>query len=201
VPRQVDHEQRRREVTAAATELVVTQGRAALTVRNVAEAVGCSTKVVSHYFDDMADLLHATYTTAASRARARVEAVVAADPTDVQGVIEALLPLDAARRRDWTIWFAFWTEALTSAALGADQRARARGTTARLATMLRALLADERLGADVDIAVAARRLGALVPGVAGQAMFDPTTWTAARQRDVVADELARLGVAARPSGR
>src|SRR6188474_2840464 len=62
VPRYVDHGERRQELIEAATELVARRGRSALTVRNLADALGTSTKVVSHYFDDMAELLHATYT-------------------------------------------------------------------------------------------------------------------------------------------
>lgn len=194
MPRRVDHEQRRREVTAVAAHLVATRGRAALTVRNVAAASAWSTKVVSHYFEDMGELLHATYTTAAGHARARLDAVLAADPTDLQGFLEALLPLDAARRQDWSIWFAFWTEALTSERLGADQRERARVTTRRIADILDPLVAAGRLSAGCDVPSTADRLGALVPGIAGQAMFDPSRWTPARQRAAVAGELAAIGL-------
>ena len=196
MPRQIDHDARRRQVTAAASDLVVREGRAALTVRNVADAVGCSTTVVSHYFTDMAELLHATYTTAAERARARTDAVMERDPLDLVGVIEAVLPLDADRRGDWTIWFAFWTEALTDERLRAEQRRNARATTDRLARILRAWLAEQphhRPAPDVD--GAADRLAALIQGIAAQAAFDPRRWTPARQRRVVADELAAIGIA------
>ncbi len=194
MPRYIDPDQRRRDVIAAATDLVVTSGRAALTIRNVAEAVGSSTKSVSHYFADMAELLHATYAAAADRARARIEAVIASDPSDVQGFVEALLPLDAERRRDWSVWFAFWSEALTSDALSADQRERSRTTTARIERMLKKLRAEQRIDSSCDVANAARRIGALIPGIAGQAMFDPAGWPPARQRAIVAGELCLLGI-------
>ena len=95
-----------------------------MTVRNVADAVGCSTSVVSHYFTDMADLLHATYTAAAHRARARTEAVLDHDLLDHD-------LLEPERQGDWAIWFAFRTEALTDERLRAAQRRHARTTTAR----------------------------------------------------------------------
>ena len=196
MPRYVDHQQRRREVIDVATELVIANGRAALTVRRVAEAAGHSTKVVSHYFTDMADLLHATYIAAAKRASERLDAVVAADPSDLQGFIEAVLPLDVPRRRDWSIWFAFWSEALTSDQLGADQRGRARNTTERIESIVRALIRSGRLPSSCDAATAARRLGALIPGIAGQALFDPTQWTPRRQREILAGELTMLGLRA-----
>ena len=194
MPRYVDHEKRRLEVTEVAAALLASEGRAALTVRNVAAAAGCSTKVVSHYFADMATLLHATYASAADRARLRIDAVTLADPCDVQGLIEALLPLDRERRRDWTIWFSFWTEALTSEQLGADQRSRARATTRRIAAMLTHLTRAGRLPPTCDVTSAARRLGALIPGIAAQALFDSARWPPERQRAIVADELALLGL-------
>lgn len=194
MPRYIDPDQRRRDVIAAATDLVVTSGRAALTIRNVAEAVGSSTKSVSHYFADMAELLHATYAAAADRARNRIEAVIASDPSDVQGFVEALLPLDDERRRDWSVWFAFWSEALASDALGADQRERSRTTTARIERMLNKLSAEQRIDPSCDVADAARRIGALIPGIAGQALFDPSGWPPSRQRAIVAGELRLLGI-------
>lgn len=194
MPRQVDHEQRRREVTQAAAALVAERGRQALTVRNVAEAVGYSTTVVSHYFDDMAELLHETYALAAARSRVRIDAVMAADPLDIIGIAEAVLPLDADRRADWRIWLAFWSEALASPELTADQRRRARGTTERFANCLRHLAEQGRISGDVDIHDAAGRLGALVAGIAAQAMFDPRGWPAARQRAVFAGELSLIGL-------
>jgi AcrR family transcriptional regulator len=194
VPRVVDHEQRRREVTEAGTRLLAAHGRAALTVRRVADAVGCSTTVVSHYFTDMDDLLYEVYTAAAERARARLDAMAAADPADLQGLIEALLPLDAAREQDWRVWFAFWSEALHVERFGLDQRSRARTTTQRLAKVMKGLAAAGRLDPECDIPNAARRLGALIPGIAAQVVFDPAGWTPVRQRAVLAGELAMLGV-------
>ena len=67
MPRVVNHEVRRREVASIAAQVVVKEGRAGLTVRNVAQAAGCSTTVVSHYFADMAELFYETYAFAASR--------------------------------------------------------------------------------------------------------------------------------------
>lgn len=194
MPKIVDHDERRREVTAVAADLIATQGRSALTVRNVATRAGFSTKVVSHYFADIGDLLHETYDFAAQRARGRIDVVLANDPTDVEGLIRAVLPLDDERRDDWRIWFAFWSEALASPALAEEQRARARNTTRRITTCLRNLAAAGSLPADADIDRAADRLGALIPGIAAEAIFDPVRWSPTRQRRVLGDELRSLGV-------
>ena len=183
-----------------ATELVVRRGRAALTVRNVAHAAGCSTKVVSHYFADIADLLYATYAAAAGRAAVRLEAVLEQDSGDVRGFIEALLPIDEERARDWTIWLSFWSEALPSDRLRADQAERARTTNERLVDVLGRLVQHGALAPDHDLRDAACRLGAMIQGLACQAAFDPPLWPAERLRAIVDSELALLGIA-RPTNR
>lgn len=194
MPRFVDHDARRREVTEIARQLVVERGRAALTVRNVAAAAGFSSTVVSHYFTDMDELFHATYAAAALRSARRTKAVERRDAADIRGLVEAVLPLDAERTDDWRVWFAFWSEALTSPAWAAEQRARALATLQRFEGCLGTLAAQGRLTPGVDVAAAAGRLAALVPGLAAEAIFDPTRWTPTRQRRILRSELALIGL-------
>jgi AcrR family transcriptional regulator len=199
VPKYVDHDERRREVAAVAAQIVAAEGRRALTVRRVAEMAGHSTTVVSHYFDDMSELLHATYSLAADRSRARVDAVLKADPTDIVGLAEAILPLDAARREDWRIWLAFWGEAFGSPELADEQRQRARNSSDRFHRCLQLLADDGRLGPGTDPRSLADRINALIQGIAAEATFDPRKWTARAQRDTIRSTLRDLGVRLEPA--
>lgn len=192
MPKIVDHEKRRREVTRAAAKIVIESGRSALTVRNVAAATGWSTTVVSHYFDDIADLFYETYSFATTRSRRRIEKVLAANPANLQGLIEAVLPLDQERRDDWKIWFAFWSEALTNPQYAREQSQRVATTRERIKTCLAAMRKDGDIRRNVDIEEAADRLSALIPGISSVATFDPKRWPAARQRAVLNSELALL---------
>lgn len=194
MPRYVDHEQRRREVTEVAAALVVAGGRQALTIRRVAEAAGHSTTVVSHYFADMDELLHETYSLAVARSRRRVDAVLDADPTDIVGLAEALLPVDAPRRADWRIWLAFWGEALGSKEFASEQRQRARRSADRIHRCLAALDAAGHVRDDVDLRAVADRLAALILGLAAEAVFDPRKWSGAAQRSAVTATLVGAGV-------
>ncbi len=187
-------EARRREVTEIAAGLIVRGGRSALTVRNVAEAAGYSSTVVSHYFADMLDLLYETYSFAVERSGRRIRRVLERDPTDLAGLVEAVLPLDRERTDDWRIWFAFWSEALSSERFAAEQRQRARTQLERLERCLDQL---DRRGAilpGIDVGDAAHRLAALIPGIAAEAIFDPQRWPPARQRRVLRSELTLLGL-------
>lgn len=179
----MDHDSRRRLVAHSAARLIADGGTDAATVREVARAAGFSTTVVSHYFRDKRELLLLTYRESATQARARVEAVLRIDPTDLRGALHALLPLDAGRRREWKINAAFWGLAVADDELGREQRARVRGA--------RVLLADVvRRQAATDPDAAARRLLTVVMGVSIQAVFDPAGWPASRQRAAVDAELS-----------
>lgn len=192
MPKIVDHEERRREVTLAAAAIVIASGRAALTARAVAAATGWSTTVVSHYFDDMADLFYETYSYATARSRRRVDRVLAADASNIEGLIEAVLPLDQERRDDWKIWFAFWSEALTNPKYADEQSQRAATTRERLRACLALKKKNGSIRRNVNIDEAADRLSALIPGIASAATFDPKAWPATRQRAVLRSELALL---------
>ena len=194
MPRVVNHEVRRREVAAIAAQVVVKEGRAGLTVRNVAQAAGCSTTVVSHYFTDMAELFYETYAYAASRTALRIQGVLENDPSDITGLIEAVLPLDNELTEEWRIWFAFWSEALTSPLFASDQRMRARKAVERIEKCLQLMQQNKKLPKSVNIAHAADRLAALIPGIASEAIFDPQKWPASRQRQTLRTELQLLGL-------
>ena len=174
----VDHADRRRQVAQCASQLIAAGGTDAVTVREVARAAGSSTTVVSHYFRDKRELLEFAYQEAAAEARARAHAALAADPGDVRGVVEALLPLDEERLVSWRINAAFWGRALGDRALADEQRARVDGARELLVSAL-----TERREPDPEIV--AEELLALVIGVAVQAVFDPDRWPAERQRAVV----------------
>lgn len=180
-------------VTMVAADLLAEHGRPSLTVRNVANAAGCSTTVVSHYFEDMADLLAQTNALAAERARARIDAVLAADPGDIVGLIEAVLPLDDVRRADWRVWLAFWSEALAVESFADEQRLRARTMVRRIEACLEERARRDGLSAEADLSLTANRLGALLQGIAAEAIFDPREWGPSRQRAVMCSELRLVG--------
>ena len=181
MPRIVDHEARRRDVVQFATTVIATSGVDGMTVRSVAEAAGCSTTVVSHYFVDKRDLLLATYRASAARATARFNAAergTSADP--LRACLESVLPLDSARRRDVKVWFAFWGVAGADREFAAVQRNGVRSVRRRLERMLRA--ETPTAVADDVVGLAAASVLALTQGISLQALFDPRAWPASQQR-------------------
>lgn len=199
MPKVVDHDERRRLVARTAADLVAAGGVEALTTRNVAEAAGYSTAVVSHYFVDKDDLLLATFQFASDRSRDRFTAATdrpATDPAQrLERGLDALLAITTEQRDDWRVFLAFWGTAATRPDLAAQQAARVRSAYERVAALLRQ---DDDLRLRGEALVnAARRLIVTVQGIATYAAFDQEDWPAARQRRVLADELADVRARAR----
>ena len=191
MPARGDHEQRRRDVARIAADLIATGGLAAATHRRIADASGCSTTVVSHYFTDKHDLVNATYKEVGDRVTSRLDAAVhSAD--SMQSVLEALLPLDEDRIRDWRLLFTFLGLAATDTDLTAEQRSRT--TTARI-RIEQAIVAEQEAGqvrTDIDAEATGRFLLAVVLGIGMQALFDPADWPHDRIRDTLNRALADL---------
>lgn len=185
VPRQVDHNKRRAEVVEIATDLIARGGLEALTVREVAKAAGYSTAIVSHYFAGKRELLFHIYRAAVARAGNRTAAILEADPGDLNNCIEAILPLDEERRRDWHVWFAFWGMAVADPEFAAEQRQRVIDAQ----TLFRSIFEVRReaglLPMDIDCDIRARLCVSLIDGLAVQAVFDPDDWPPERQRRVI----------------
>jgi len=192
VPKIVDHEQRRAEVIDGACDLIASEGIAGFAVRELARKVSASTGVVSHYFRNKQELLTLTYEAVNDRNRRRVEGCLARDSADIQGCLEAMLPLDPARLRDWRVLFAYWGASVGDEQLSGEQQRLARLTRTRIRKTLELLSEHHRLEAGLEPDAEAFRLLALTQGIATQTVFDPRSWPASRQRRLLGEAVARV---------
>ncbi len=196
LPRIVDHEERRRHVAEAAKALILEEGLEQVSVRRIARAVGYSTAVISHYFHNKQELLLIVYQMTLRQAGERVEtALVEGRPA--QACLEVLLPVDEPGRDNWKIWFAFWGMAMADPGFMEEQKMRGREAQKLVARVLEksGIPPDRVTGRDMQ----ARRILAVVAGLATQATYDPEGWPPERQRDILAVELDSLRVDARAS--
>jgi TetR/AcrR family transcriptional regulator, transcriptional repressor of bet genes len=195
MPKVVDHEQRREELAAAVWRLASRDGLDAVTIRAVAGEAGWSTGALHHYFADKEELLLFAFRTIADRVGRRVAAARegARDPLELVRELLAIgLPLDAERRDETRVWFAFLGLALTRPALARSQGA-AYGQWRRLVTSaLEQAQAEGELDAAIDPEREAAGLVALVDGLAVQAMFEPSGPSAKRQLELLNARIAEL---------
>jgi AcrR family transcriptional regulator len=176
MPKVVDHEQRRDELAAAVWRLASRDGLDAVTIRGVAAEAGWSTGALHHYFADKEELLLFAFRTIADRVGRRVAAVreSAEGPIELaHGLLAIGLPLDADRRDETRVWFAFLGLALTRPTLARAQRAAYAQWRRLVADALRDGQEQGEVDAGVDVEREAAGLVALVDGLAVQASFDP----------------------------
>ncbi|MGD9571899.1 MAG: TetR/AcrR family transcriptional regulator [Thermoleophilia bacterium] len=171
MPKVVDHDARREGIADALMALLERDGADHVALRAVAAESGWSTGVLAHYFADKDALLTYAFELVATRAAQRGARRAAAAP-DARGAARALLaeclPLDARRRREARLWFAYLERARTVPAMAAVARRRYDDWTGSVAGALE----GAGLGAG-EAAEAARELVALVDGLTVQALTDP----------------------------
>jgi AcrR family transcriptional regulator len=196
MPRYVDHDARRRHIAATAAELVGTRGLEALTFRNVADAAGSSTTVLTHYFADKRDLLLSTFQAVAKRSGARFDEAKRRGG-GLRECLEALLPLDAERQTEWRLLTCYWGTAVSDPGLAGEQARHVRSAQRRIESLLRE---QHPQAADAEREVVARRLITLVHGLGAHGALDPDHWSPAEQRRVLRHELGSLGALGRADG-
>ncbi len=189
MPRYVDHDARRRHIAATAAELVGTRGLEALTFRNVAEAAGSSTTVLTHYFTDKRDLLRSTFEAVAERSGARFDEAQR-HGGGLRECLEALLPLDPERQTEWRLLTCYWGMAVSDPNLAQAEARHVRSAQRRIELLLRQHYPQI---VDAELEIVARRLVTLVHGLGAHSALDPGHWSPADQRRVLVHELSSLG--------
>ncbi|RSM98226.1 TetR family transcriptional regulator [Nonomuraea sp. WAC 01424] len=123
MPRQVDHDERRRRLTAALLRIAGTRGLRAVSMREIAAEAGVSLRVVQYYFTNKQALLESGLTELGARMNRRVKQRAAAGELTPRGVfaavLGAILPFDEQSELDSMAWTAYYTAALTDPALAA----------------------------------------------------------------------------------
>lgn len=113
MPRIVDHDERRREIVAAAMALIEKTGPQALTMRNLAARLGVANGALDRYFPEgKSAIMEAVYTAAYGRVRVEVNAIIRdLEPglDALRAMVTALMPVPG-RVDGATVLLAFWNE-------------------------------------------------------------------------------------------
>lgn len=184
MPKVVDHDQRRRELVAATWTVIADEGIDAATIRRIADAAGCTTGRITHYFDSKDDILVAALRAVHVAAAARMATAIDAAGNDPRAVLRSVLlealPLDANRRIEWQVWLAFWGRASGDQALRDEQAVRYAEWRALVGSLIAndtSEMATRR--ARVDLVTSA------VDGLGLQAVLEPRRFSTARLRAAV----------------
>lgn len=127
MPKQVDHDERRREIIEALWRLAARDGLSTVSFRRVATEADVSVRRIQYYFGTKAALLAAALQLLGQRVFERgVTAMEAAGPdaspsTLLRLIIEAGVPTTPEQRQDTLLFFSFYVAALTDPELASDE--------------------------------------------------------------------------------
>lgn len=109
MPRIVDHDQRRAELTEAVWSLIREQGLSGVTIRNLSARSGWSSGAIRHYLPNREAILGFAAGQIGERAWERVQAAPASDDPfqTFLNRLEVTLPLDEEGRVWLEVWLAF----------------------------------------------------------------------------------------------
>lgn len=172
MPKVVDHDQRRSEITVAAAAAIAGCGRNGATMRRIAELANCTTGRLNHYFDSHDDILVAAlrhvHLSAANRMRQSSVGLEGIDA--LRACVLEALPLDNQRLGEWKVWIEFWGTALFDAQLAKENEERYR----EWRSLLRTLLSAAFPGSGLHVTVETERLNALIDGLGLHLTLRPT---------------------------
>jgi AcrR family transcriptional regulator len=157
MPRQADHDARRRQITDAVRTVIVREGLGGVTFIRVSAEAGVSVRLIQYYFGDKESLLkavlHAVITDSASRfpvPRSGRERESRDARRDLLLTLEALLPMTDAARADAIVLASFHFAALTTTEIDTrDTTDPLRALDAVIAPLLTDVASDPLTGSDV----------------------------------------------------
>jgi TetR/AcrR family transcriptional regulator, transcriptional repressor of bet genes len=191
MPRIVDAEQRRNELTDAAARLIARSGIESATLRDVAAEAGMTTGALTHYFSDKRELLLRTFEASLARRKSlRPPLDAQTAEQQLRASLEGALVLNESHRQHWMVTIVLCSQAAGDAELAAAQSNEYRQFRAHIAS----LVSTAGLASGKAATALAERLIAAADGIAMQALFDAVGWPPARQRKVF-DEMFSLHIA------
>jgi AcrR family transcriptional regulator len=176
MPKQVDHQARRRLIAEALWRVALRHGLEGVSLRHVATEAGVSMGLVQHYFATKDQMLLFALGTLDQRVTQRVAERIATlpDPTDARALTRAvlleMLPVDEDRHSDAVIGFAFFAQAATRPAIATALRLSVAQLQAFVGEQICHAQAVGQAAAILDPAREATALLALADGLAMQVL-------------------------------
>ncbi|MEU7528183.1 TetR/AcrR family transcriptional regulator [Saccharothrix sp. NPDC042600] len=177
MPRQVDHESRRRRIAQAACELIGHGGLEAATLRDVAARADVSLGAVQRCFRTKEQMLVFAQEHVNQRVTERARARIAGSPepgsvvTMLEETLTAMLTVDDEDLLDARVWLAFTAHSAVDPTLAAVQRGHYAGLTDLLVLLLRTGRDNGQLNPGLDVESEADALITLTDGLTVQVLL------------------------------
>ncbi len=190
----MSYDNRRIEVAKAAWQVIIREGLDRTSMRAIAQELGSSTGVVTHYFRDKEELI----LFALGLVFENVAAEMAALSQGQQGIdrLEQMmfvaLPLEQIDRDDWKVWVAFLGYSIGREHLVKEHRKRYDLLRQIIAQELANLQTAQLIRADLDLTLEANALIALIDGIGTGVVICPEQFSATQQQYLVRRHINNL---------
>ena len=188
------YDDRRIEVAQAAWRVIVREGLDRTSMRAIAQELGSSTGVVTHYFRDKEELiLFALEQVVENTLECMKACAKGRQGIDrLEQMIVAALPLEDNDRADWKVWIAFLGYSIGREHLIQQHQKRYDHIRQILDQELADLQAAKLIRADLDLTLEANALIALVDGIGTGVVICPEQFSAEQQRYLVHQHIHAL---------
>lgn len=110
MPKQIDHEKRRKQIAEATWRVILEKGMTGASVRNIAAEAGVSLGALRHYFTTQDELLIFAAGLVKEQATNRITRIAMSNLPPKEKVLQILLemvPTNTDTRAEMEVWFAF----------------------------------------------------------------------------------------------
>jgi AcrR family transcriptional regulator len=185
--RAMSYDERRNEVAKAAWQVIVRDGLDRTSMRAIAQELGASTGVVTHYFRDKDALILFALERVFEHVLADMK-IAAQGQSGIDGLAQMIctaLPLEMSDKDDWKVWVAFLGYSIGREHLVQEHRKRYDLLRQIIAQELANLQAANLIRADIDLILEANAIVALVDGIGTGSVIYPEQFSAEQQRYLV----------------
>jgi AcrR family transcriptional regulator len=191
---QSDSGERRDEVVKATWRVIAREGLDKASMRAIAQELGTSTGVLTHYFRDKDQMLEFVLSSMAeSLEAARVPLMNGAISVEqVLDVLARVLPGTPLRVDWWKVWISFTVAAFSRKRQSLDHATLFSETRKFWTGILRRLQKNGHIRADLNPELEATTLLCLFDGLGVHTVIDPKELSAKRQRSILENYFEKL---------
>jgi AcrR family transcriptional regulator len=183
----MSYDERRNEVAKAAWQVIVRDGLDRTSMRAIAQELGASTGVVTHYFRDKEALILFALERVFEHVLADMKIAAQGQP-GIDGFAQMIctaLPLEMSDKDDWKVWVAFLGYSIGRKHLVQEHRKRYDLLRQIISQELANLQAANLIRADIDLMLEANAIVALVDGIGTGSVIYPEQFSAEQQKYLV----------------
>ncbi|KAF2426865.1 TetR/AcrR family transcriptional regulator [Bacillus subtilis] len=194
MPKQIDHEKRRKQIAEATWRVILERGMEGASARNIAKEAGLSLGALRHYFSTQDELLAFAMKLVQEKVTDRIKDIAVRDLLPKEKVLQILLemvPTNEETIREMEVWFAFTAYARHKKDMF---DASHDGIFSGMRNLIAYLDESDLLKQNADKDIEAERLYALVDGLALHAMLDPVRVNKDRIKRVIMQHVESICV-------